>query len=490
MKFIKRNIKLASIFLLLAFLVPSCKDFLEEDPQNFVAVSNFYKTEEDAVSAVNAIYGHLNSQSGDTFGGVYHSNFWIAVGLASDEMLNNQVGMTDADQLSNFTYSPQNGIVTDVWKQHYKAISLANIAIEKIPAIDMNTALRTRLVNEAKFLRGLLYFNLVRMFGKIPLLLKVEEPLKPTAAEVNDIYTQIIADLTDAEELPVDQAEGRGRATQGAAKALLAKVYLTRQEYGAAAAKALEVISSENYALWDDYVDVFKIEHRGGKEAIFSVGFGDAGGKIIFWESGQFHTRLLPNALVKAGITNNTLGWQVPTQALADAYPTGDKRDSVTVFNAFDETVAGTRYTVPFDKYYFRKYWDVTNPDEFTNAKTAQDFPVIRYSDVLLMYAEALNEDNGPTTDAYTHLNMVRHRANLGDVSGLTKDQFRDEVLEQRRLELAAEGHRWFDLVRTGKLEVLVPLAKPGVTPQAKHYLFPIPQRERDLNTNLPQNDY
>ncbi|MBT1697591.1 RagB/SusD family nutrient uptake outer membrane protein [Fulvivirgaceae bacterium PWU4] len=489
MKFLK-HIKIAGMFTLVALLAPGCQDFLEENPKDRVATSNYYKTEQDAISAVNAIYAHLNSQSGDTFGGVYHSNFWITMGLASDEMNNNQAGAVNEEQLSNFAYSPQNGVVFDVWKQHYKAITLANIAIEKIPAIKMDETLRTRLVNEAKFLRALLYFNLVRMFGEIPLLLKVDEPLTPGAAKVDDIYAQIIKDLSDAEALPADQAEGRGRATSGAAKAILAKVYLTRKDWAKSAAKSKEVIDSHKYELWDNFADVFKIQNRGGKEAIFSVGFGDAGGAIIFWEVAQFHVRLLPQALATAKITTNTLGWQVPTNALATAYGAGDERGAVTVFNRFNETVAGTAYNVPFDKYYFRKYWDVTVPGEFTNAQSANDFPVIRYADVLLMYAEALNEVTGGSAEAHTYLNMVRDRAELPDLSGLSQAAFRDAVLQERRLELAAEGHRWFDLVRTGKLETLVPVSKPGVVPQSRYNLFPIPQRERDLNTNLPQNDY
>lgn len=489
--FIAQKIKFVIAFALMAIVLPSCNDFLVEDPTDRIAISNYYKTEEDAVSAVNAIYAHLNAQSSDTFGGVYHSNFWIMVGLASDEMLNNHVGNAGADQLSNFTYSPQNDIVLDVWKQHYKAITLANIAIARVPLIDMNETLRTRLTNEAKFLRGLLYFNLVRLYGKIPLLIEEEEPLRPEVAEVEAIYTQIIQDLTDAEGLPADQSDGRGRATSGAAKAILAKVHLTRGEYAASAAKSLEVISSGKYELWEDYVDVFKIANRGGKEAIFTVGFGDANGSIIFWEGGQFHVRLLPTMLMSpGGITNNTLGWQIPTQALVDSYESGDERRGVSVFNQFNETVDGTAYNVPFDKYYFRKYWDVTDPKEFTNEQTKQDFSVIRYSDVLLMYAEALNAQNGPTTEAYDALNEVRNRAGLDDLDGLTKDEFMDAVLQERKVELAAEGHRWFDLVRTNKLETLVPVAKTGVTPASRFNLFPIPQRERDLNSNLPQNDY
>jgi starch-binding outer membrane protein, SusD/RagB family len=198
---------------------------------------------------------------------------------------------------------------------------------------------------------------------------------------------------------------------------------------------------------------------------------------------------LLPTMLMTAGITTNTLGWQVPTEALALDYAPDDERGPVTVFNKFQESVAGEDYDVSFDKYYFRKYWDTEAPKEFSNEQAAQDFSVIRYADVLLMYAEVLNE-SAPSDEAHNYLNMIRTRAGLGEVSGLSQDQFRSEVLEQRKLELAAEGHRWFDLVRTGELEALVPVSKLGVIPQPRYNLFPIPQSERDLNTNLPQNDY
>jgi hypothetical protein len=489
MKVLIKNIRIPALLIVLAFIAPSCDDFLEEKPKDRISVANSYITEQDAFSAVNAIYAHLNSQSFDTFGGVYHSSFWVTVGLASDEMLNNQAGQAGLDQLSSFTYSPDNATVYDVWKQHYKAITLANIAIARIPAIKMDETLKTRLLNEAKFLRGLLYFDLVRMFGRIPLLLNEIETITPEVAEVDAIYAQIVSDLTDAENLPVDQVDGRGRATKGAAKALLAKVYLTRKDYQNCAIKTKEVIDLGAYGLWDDFADIYKIANRGIKEAIFSIGFGDAGGKITFWEVSQFHVRLLPAGLVNAGVTTNTLGWQIPTTDLSTAYASNDERGPVSVFNSFNETVGGTTYNVSFDKYYFRKYWDVTVPGEFQAKESNQDFPLIRYADVLLMHAEALNELD-QSVDAHEYLNMVRNRAGLDDLSGLNKTDFLDAVLHERRLEFAAEGHRWFDLVRTGKLETLVPLAKPGVTPQSRHYLFPIPQRERDVNTNLPQNDY
>lgn len=476
----------------LASTFSSCKKFLEENPKDVVSVTNYYKTENDAIAAVNAIYAYLNSTSTGSTAGVYHSSFWVAAGLASDEMLNNQLAAPDLDQLGTFTYSSKNSALKEIWTMHYKAITIANIAISRIPSITMNTALRARLIGEAKFLRGLLYFNLVRMFGDIPLVINENEPLTPVQASKDDVYKQVIQDLTDAEgvlPLSYDPGNGRGRATKGAATALLAKVYLTLKQWDKAASKAQEVIQSNQYALWDDFADVFKLSSRGGKEAIFSVGFGDAGGAIIFWEVGQFQVRLLPPQLSVEGV-QNAQGWQIPTQQLYDSYDAGDRRREVT----FITQIHDPNGTVTTIRPYIQKYWDrVAEPN---GNGSANDFPVIRYADVLLMFAEANNELGHPDI-AQTYINMVRKRARFDgtayrnavpDYTGLSQNAMRDAILKERRLEFVAEGQRWFDLARTHTLQTLVPLAKPGVVPQEKHYQFPIPQNELDLNKNLKQN--
>ncbi len=473
------------------FLLPSCKKFLTEDPKNVVAVTNFYQTENDAIASVNAIYAYLNSTSTGSTAGVYHSTFWVIAGVASDEMNNESIFTPDIDQISKFSHGPINNSLQETWTMHYKAITLANIAIARIPAIQMDVTLRTRLVNEAYFLRGLLYFDMVRMFGSIPLVLQELEPLTPPSAPVDAIYDQIIQDLTAAQDLPdsYPPAEGRGRATKGAAKAILAKVYLTLQRWDECALKSKEIINSNQYQLWEDFAEVFKLSSRGGKEAIFSVGFGDAGGAIIFWEVGQFNVRLLPPQLSVEGVQNSQ-GWQVPTQNLYDSYDLQDRRKEVT----FITEIHNPDGSITTIKPYIQKYWDRAAEPEANGS--ANDYPVIRYADVLLMYAEAENElDNA--AEAHTYINMVRkrarfdgsvERATVPDYVNLTKDEFRAAVLHERRIEFVAEGQRWFDLVRTHTLEDLVPLAKPGIIPQPKHYLFPIPQREIDLNPNLKQN--
>lgn len=482
----KYNILFFTLFIITA--LPSCKKFLEEKPQSQVDITNYYTTEGDAVSAVNSIYAYLNSISTGSTAGVYHSSLWVAAGLASDEMVNLQIGTPQFDQLATFTTNSQNSAIEEIWAIHYKTIFVANMAIDKIPAIDMNAQLKSRLIGEAKFLRGLLYFNMVRMFGRIPLVtVGVTTDLTPTIAEPDAIYQQVITDLTDAANaLPLNYpvGNGKGRATMGAANAILAKVYLTRKDWDNAALYAKKVIDSHEYELWDDFADVFKLSSRNGKEAIFSVGFGDAGGAIIFWEAGQFQVRLLPRELQQDGVKNSQ-GWQAPTQYLYDSYDADDRRRAVTFI-----TEAGGNTIRP----YIQKYWDrVAEP---TGNESSNDFPVIRYADVLLMYAEANNEMLHPDL-AEEYINKVRKRARFNgttylntvpDYSGLSQTDMRTAILEERKLEFVAEGQRWFDLVRTDMLSTEVPLAKPGIVPTVNNKLFPIPLRETDLNPNLVQN--
>lgn len=487
----KRYYHTAIIVLLIMLLGSSCKKFLTEDPKNLVAITNFYQTENDAIAAVNAIYAYLNSTSTGSTAGVYHSTFWAMAGLASDEMYNEEVFAPDLDQISKFTHGPVNASIQETWTMHYKAITIANIAIARIPAIQMDDTLRTRLVNEALFLRGLLYFDMVRMFGNIPLVLNETEPLTPVQAPASAVYDQVIKDLTAAEDLPDSYVpgDGRGRATKGAAKAILAKVYLTLQKWQECADKCKEIIESNQYSLWPDFADVFKLSSRGGQEAVFSVGFGDGGGAISFWEVGQFNVRLLPTELSAEGV-QNAQGWQVPTQNLYDTYDPQDRRRAVTFITEIDNANGTTTAIKP----YIQKYWDrVAEP---TGNGSANDYPVIRYADVLLMNAEANNE-LGNSTEAHTYINLVRKRARFDgtvyqngvpDLVNLSQAAFRAAVLEERRMEFVAEGQRWFDLVRTKTLETLVPVAKPGIIPAAKHYLYPIPQNEIDLNPNLVQN--
>lgn len=482
------------LFVCLFMVTTSCKDILKEDPQDQIFVSNYFQTVDDGLSAVNAIYAAINSDAGaaPTFGGVYHSTYWLVQGLASDEMKNNQAGTPDYDQLENFNFNSANTNFSDMWARHYFAISMANFAILGISTSPIEEGMKARLLGEASFLRAILYFGLVRTFGEVPLILEGDAELRPLKNSVDEIYTQIIIDLEFASIALPDSyplGAGLGRATKGAAVGVLSKVYLTKGEWQLAVDHAQSVINSSLYGLWPDFADAFRLANENGQETVFGVGFGDAGGAISFWEVGQFNVRLLPSELRTVIPGVNAQGWQVVTQNLYDVFDDADRRKTVT----FMSEVGGN----PLDEIYIRKYWD--DIGEPLAGNTEVDFPYMRYSEVLLIYAEALNELSGPTAEAYDAINQVRRRARfdgtsdqnvLPDLSGLSQAEFKDAILLERRKEFVGEGHRWFDLVRMNKLQDLVPISKPAVMPLPNHVLFPLPINEIDLNPNLlPQND-
>ena len=248
------------------------------------------------------------------------------------------------------------------------------------------------------------------MYGQIPLLLEENNPLMPEKASVDAVYTQIIDDLKSAADvlpLSYDAGSGKGRATQGSANAILAKVYLTRQNWEQASIYAKKVIDSQQYDLWEDFADVFKHSSRNGKEAVFSVGFGDGGGSIIFWEAGQFNVRLLPRELSVEGIQNSQ-GWQIPTQYLYNQFSPDDRRRDVTFLTQINDP-AGAYSIRP----YVKKYWD--RAMEPQGNSSSADFPVIRYAEVLLIYAEAENELEHSGV-AHTYINRVRRRARFNEL--------------------------------------------------------------------------
>ncbi len=477
--------------------VLACKNLLVEDPKDQVFVDNFFETENDATAAVNSIYSILNAtSSAPSFGGVYFSTYWVVAGLCSDEM-ENKLPATDLDQLATFTQRPVNASLNEFWTLAYKGINNANFAIGGIPSVKASETFKNQRIGEARYLRGMLYFDLVRWFGDIPLILTLNGDIRPRRNPKAEVYAQIIEDLNfAAQNLPESYAAGNGlgRATKGAATGLLAKVYVTQGEWQKCIDQCNSVINSHKYELYNDYSVAFWVPNENGKETLFSVGFGTANNSISFWEAGQFNVRLLPKQLTGQIPGVNAQGWHVATQNLYDSYNAQDRRREVTLLTSI-QNLDGTTTTV---EPHIQKYWDKVH--EPLAGNTDHDFPYLRYADILLMKAEALNELNqSPNADAYAAVNQVRKRARfngtielpiLPDLQGLSYQAFKDALLLERRWEFVAEGQRWFDLVRFNKLETLVPIAKPGVLPQAFHKLFPVPQNEIDLNQNLlPQNN-
>ncbi len=459
----------AILFLLL--LCGACS--LDEVPPSSISPASFYKTAGDAVAAVNAIYDITNEI------GQEGRNLIIMGDIPSDDM-NLLANNNDRIQIWSFQTVPTNGIVAQSWQVLYQGVNRANAAIERIPAINMNENLKSRLVGEAKFLRAFYYFYLVRWYGGVPLVVTETKTLNDgrgvARASADEVYAQIIRDLEDAEGALPDRYTGTepelglGRATAGAAKGVLTQVYLTRKEYAKARDKAKEIIDNAGYgyALWDTYADVFKVGNENGRESVFEIQF--VGGGV-----GQGNGLITYMAPENSPVTGRGFGSFFPTPDLYDSYRPGDKRKELYI-NSYVNKEGQTIQTFP----HFNKYVD---PAAATFPQGNNNFPYLRYADILLMFAEADNEVNGPTPQALAAANQIRRRAfglplnapsAMDFTASLGKDGFRQGIWEERRWEFAAEGQRWFDLVRTDRL-VPVLSAKGKTNVQEKHKVFPIP---------------
>ena len=477
------------LYLLLIIAATSCSDFLEEDPASTMVVDNFYKTEADADAAIVGVYDGLNDQWN-----IYYRGVYMLAELTTD---NAECGQGVANQfifaLNDYTYGPVNDRIETLYTSVYKTIANANVAVDKIPTIAFNDAKKNRLIGEARFVRALLYFNMVRLFGEVPLVLhqvtaldQANTPRTPVA----EVYAQIISDLEFAEQNldATNTAANAGRAVKSAATGLLAKVYLTRKEDAKARDKAKQVLDDAQFGLLNSYFDVFTPANRFNKELIFAVqnkgntGAANGFGMALF----------LPRSTIKLASGGTVAGnsADVPTQEFYDSFVAGDLRRDRTFFTSYD---AGGGLAT------FRPHWyKFFDPSAIaTLGEGTLNYPVLRYADLLLTYAEAINNIDGPTTDAVEAVNKVRRRA-FGkaidqpdgdvDLAGLDETTFADAILAERRWEFGFENHRWFDLVRTGKL-VSTMRAKGNTKIEEYHTLFPIPQRERDVNKGLSQND-
>ncbi|MDC0635241.1 RagB/SusD family nutrient uptake outer membrane protein [Flavobacteriaceae bacterium] len=486
---------------LIVFLLPllwACENLLDEDVKTFYTEETFYQTETDARLAINGIYGHLGATfDGSTnANGIYYTNYWTVNALASDEGESSFNVGNGYNQISGMVHGPDNQIVLQMWSNIYLGINAANLAIENIPDINMNESIKEDLLGEAYFMRGLLYFELVRFFGDVPLQLQSQIVFETSAylprAPKEEVYTQILQDLMTAESfLPdVQTGENNGRPTSFSAKAYIAKALLQQGTNYPMAKTKLEEIGVQpggQFDLWPDFGDVFTIPNNNGRETIFGISFFEGPDAFTtLWEGGHLVFRVLPNIY---GGRPNGGGLEQPTLDLFNVFDDNDRRKEVTFMT--EDVINGE--TIDFGGPKIVKYWDQVNEPNVNG--TANDLQLIRYSDILLMYAEVENEINGgPTAAALDAINRVRARARtevgaLPDLAVMSYDNFKEALLLERRKEFVWEGQRWFDLVRFGKLAEKVNIAKPGLpVSEPKHNLFPVPQRERDINTNLDQN--
>ena len=478
---------------------------LVEHPAGTIVSSQFYKTQADAVAAVNAIYTTLNSDPAGDFP-IYGRELNLMTDNASDNQ-NFSPSNTNPDvrAMSTVTYVSSNGRILKNWQQHYYGINRADVAIDGIggmAASAFTTAgIQARLVGEAKFIRALLYFNLVRLFGPVPLVLHNPSGVDVASMQVarssrDSVYALIISDLQDAAAaLPASYAGADlGRATSGAAHALLAKVYVTRKAWALAQTELLKVLTAGSFAgatgnygygLFANFKDVFAKATKNGAEHVFSVQFQTNGG-----EAGA--TQYL--SLSFTSFNTGTYPIDIPSDSsVSKLFAATDTRKAVTFYTT--QYNAATGQTVVFNNPYtpyLNKFVDYSIAPLNNQSTSGVNFPVIRYAEVLLLYAEVLNEINGePVADAYTAVNLVRARANVAALTtGLSVGDFRDSVFVERRKELIQEGHRWFDLVRRGGDYYLA--AQHAIAQHAAaslaDTLYPIPITEIQLDPLLTQN--
>lgn len=477
---------------LLGFSFSSCSDFLEQNPQTDLSENDFYKTADDILLAVNGVYSSL--QEGDIYG-----NWYVFGEIPSDNTRNQLSGsVTTQNEFDQFYIDTQNSMIANFWKAAYKVINRTNTVLGRIDGIEINTELANRYKLECKFIRALMYFNLVRVYGDVPLVLKeisISESYDILREPKENVYNQIIADLKEAQDLPVSYSTAEdGRATQGAAKALLANVYMTLHKYAEAETILAEIINSGRYSLLentpgslniDGYKNVFSPVNHNSKEGIFEIQFLKGG----YGEGSNYANNFAPeNSGTNVVAVGGTGGNNIPEMDIYNAYEEGDLRRDFSMSLGYYDNRKNNEWV---ESRYVCKFMDVP----YQNNDASNNYPVIRYADVILMYAEALNQ-NGKTAEACKYLNMTRRRGfgyqttetSPVDLQTTDKAQFALMVEQERRVELAFENHRWFDLIRTGRaVEVM---RSKGFSLNETNLICPIPQKQIDVNPKLTQNDY
>ena len=443
--------------ILLASFLGSCDNFLDIPSETSLSSEVYYQSQNDFEQAINGAYALLR----DLYSG--SNGVWAMGELRSDNTTYvynpTDRGTISAEFVKDFLDDANNSVP-------YSIISNVNYLLEPIDEVDFDESVKNNIKGQAYFLRALCYFDLVQYFGSIPLHLTPVKTMEETAlplSEVDAVYEQIIEDAKLAIDLLPDKSEQElGRATSGAARTLLGNVYIVRKNY-AEAEKVLKEITG--YDLWDNYADVFEPANKNGIESIFEVQFkeGNEG-----YASNFFYV-FLPQPITAeevsaiTGIEENSYiveGYNIPTPDIIAAYEPGDERLDASIGWL---TVSGNQYP------YIKKY---CHTHALTN-NTNDNWPVYRYSEVLLFLAEALNEQ-GKTDEALPYLNKVRNRAGLDDSQATSLDAVREAILQERRVELAFENKRWLDLVRSGNAETVMKAYGERVKANPSAYYFPV----------------
>lgn len=511
--------KIYVMILLIALTATSCeKSFLEIAPKDKYTDANYYQTEAQFKSAIVAAYAPLRDVLlNDYFTSEMHSDNTVYQPIPS----NRGTAYIERENISDFRNTSTNAYVAATWQHSYTGISRCNIVIERLKTAGLPAAAVANIDGQAKFLRALNYFKLVRLFGGVPLFLKevtkADDAFLPRSSEA-EVYAQIIADAQDAiTELSAPVFTGNkqsGVATKGSATMLLAEVYATQKKWPEAEALLL-TLAPMGYQLNANYADAFTVANKNSRESIFEIQYleGTATGTTPNIIPTHFLPRVATNSstaiITGVAVNNNaTGGWNTPSNDLINTFEAGDKRLDISIgvaegtYNGSDAFVysanksivgyvpAAGKVGVPYVKKYLLNTFT-------TNTGSSVDFPIYRYADALLLLAEAQNEQG---KSPLTVLNAVRFRAGLGNITSTDPAVLRPIIAHERRVELAFENHRWHDLVRSGNAIAVINafgvtaraqypfLASDAYVVDAHDLLFPLPQGDVGLNPKLIQN--
>lgn len=493
----KNIITFISAVAIFTAMSTSCSDdFVDRVPPYAIDSENYFNSKEDYESALIGAYDLLHAT---------YVNVMLGE-IASDNTLAGGGGATDVvgfQQIDDMIHTPVNANLKNIWDWMFAGVGRCNYILEFKDKTDFEG--KEQIIAQTRFLRAYYHFELVKWFGGIPLTgdvrFKVGDELTVPRASVEDVYAVIESDLIFAINNLSPEAQPKGRATIGAAQALLGKAYLYQKKYAQAATTLELVIGSGAYDLMQDYSLIFENEHENNIESVFEIQYTDAQGAsfdCLQCSEGNVAVGFNGPRTYSGPLFDSGYSFNVPTQEAYDAFENVDKRKNIAILNMEAWAAANTdfdngngikygighEHTGFFNRKYIPRQGDLNlGDDKLTNPN---NYRSIRYADVLLMAAEAYSAGGIDDTKARAYLNEVIERA-FGNTShnvtasgpGLT-----DLILKERRLELMGEGHRFFDLVRTGRAASAIPGFIAG-----KHELFPIPSEEIGFsNGNWAQN--
>lgn len=486
----KYIIKIGLFIGLISILMISCTDsFIDREPSYSIDSENYFNSETDYYNALVAAYDLLQSSYVNVLLGEIASDNTLSGG----ESANDVVGFQQVDEM---THTPVNSNLRDLWNFMFAGVNRANYILEFKDKTNFNG--KEQIIAEARFLRAYYHFELVKWFGAIPLKgdarFKLNDEKTIPRSSVEDVYATIEADLLYAVEHLNPVAPQTGRATKGAAQALLGKAYLYQNKFVDASTILETLIQSGTYSLVSNYNTIFENNNENNSESVFEVQYSDAEGAgfgCLQCSEGNVAVGFNGIRNYSGPFFDSGYSFNVPTQEAYDAFEVGDNRRDVAILNIETWSTAtnatygeGYKHTGFFNRKYLPRKGDSNIGDQ--NLTNPNNYRAIRYADVLLMAAEAFNRGGIDDTKARTYLNEVRRRA-FGDLNhdiAVSGQALTDFILAERRVELIGEGHRFFDLVRTNRAEGAI----AGFTSN-KNEVFPVPFEEIQFsNGNWQQN--